>query len=124
MEYPELRAQTVGWTGMPPPRVDWDGILEEVVERGRAVPEITWCTPGEDAAWQVLGEMLMEGQREGGKDWTPMNVCGSQEDCCAASQVGDLHALCNKPPHPHHVCQSLVHTGIVWKRGLPHGSAA
>uniref|UniRef100_A0A1D1ZTS8 Deoxyribodipyrimidine photo-lyase n=2 Tax=Auxenochlorella protothecoides TaxID=3075 RepID=A0A1D1ZTS8_AUXPR len=54
VEYPELRAQTVGWTGMPPPRVDWDGILEEVVERGRAVPEITWCTPGEDAAWQAL----------------------------------------------------------------------
>ena len=42
------------WEGaVKPEPVDWDGLLAEVLERGKAVPEVQWCQPGEDAAMEV-----------------------------------------------------------------------
>ena len=41
------------WTGIKPEPVDWEARLAEVLERGKAVPEVLWCKPGEDAAMEV-----------------------------------------------------------------------
>lgn len=52
-DYPEVPKQS-GWSGdIAPETVQWDDLLAEALERGKAVPEITWCKSGEDAAWHV-----------------------------------------------------------------------
>ena len=33
--------------------VDWKATIDEALERGKAVPEVEWCIPGEKAAAQV-----------------------------------------------------------------------
>lgn len=38
---------------MKPEAVDWDGLLAEALERGKDVPEVAWCQPGEDAGMGV-----------------------------------------------------------------------
>lgn len=38
---------------MNPEAVDWDALIAEVLERGKEVPEVKWCSPGEDAAMEV-----------------------------------------------------------------------
>nr|QXF69110.1 CPD photolyase [Pohlia nutans] len=42
------------WTGQQPAKFDWDSEIAEVLERGKDVPEVTWCEPGEDAGWEAL----------------------------------------------------------------------
>ena len=43
-----------GWScDVTPEDAQWDALLEEALQRGKAVPEITWFKPGEDAAWHV-----------------------------------------------------------------------
>ncbi len=52
-EYPTLEKQpnwNVDTTPEPP---EWDALLHEVLERGKAVPEVTWRKPGEDGAREV-----------------------------------------------------------------------
>ena len=42
------------WEGPPKPQDNkWDDVINEAVERGREVPEITWAQPGVDAAIEV-----------------------------------------------------------------------
>mmetsp|Transcript_1923 Transcript_1923/g.5720 ORF Transcript_1923/g.5720 Transcript_1923/m.5720 type:complete len:549 (-) Transcript_1923:2173-3819(-) len=54
IDYPEVPKQS-GWSGdIAPETVQWDDLLAEALERGKAVPEITWCKSGEDAAWHAL----------------------------------------------------------------------
>ena len=36
-----------------PDAVDWKATIDEALERGKAVPEVEWCIPGEKAATQV-----------------------------------------------------------------------
>lgn len=36
-----------------PDKIDWDGLIEEVLQRGTDVPEVPWFKPGEDAAYDV-----------------------------------------------------------------------
>lgn len=36
-----------------PEAVDWEALIAEVMERGKAVPEVDWCKPGEDAAMEA-----------------------------------------------------------------------
>ncbi|PRW61487.1 CPD photolyase isoform B [Chlorella sorokiniana] len=52
-EFPELPEQPA-WTGAKPEPVDWEALLQEVLERGKDVPEVAWCKPGEDAALEAL----------------------------------------------------------------------
>ncbi len=40
---------------MKPEAVDWEALIAEVLERGKAVPEVDWCKPGEDAAMEASG---------------------------------------------------------------------
>lgn len=56
-EYPELTKQPE-WTGAQPEKVDWDAEIEQVLEKGKEVPEITWCSPGEDAGVEVSFPVL------------------------------------------------------------------
>lgn len=52
-EFPEVPEQP-GWgCGVTPEDVQWDALLEEALQRGKAVPEVTWFKPGEEAAWHV-----------------------------------------------------------------------
>ncbi|KAK9820163.1 hypothetical protein WJX72_006950 [[Myrmecia] bisecta] len=37
-----------------PEALDWDALIKEVVEKGKEVPEVNWCKPGEDAAVEAL----------------------------------------------------------------------
>ena len=42
------------WGASPQPQDnEWDAVIQEAVERGSEVPEITWAQPGVDAASQV-----------------------------------------------------------------------
>lgn len=54
-EYPEVPTVPSGgdalFKGQP---IDWDALIEEVSRRGAQVPEVNWCTPGEDAAHLAL----------------------------------------------------------------------
>jgi deoxyribodipyrimidine photo-lyase len=36
-----------------PELVDWKATIDEALERGKAVPEVEWCIPGEKAAAKV-----------------------------------------------------------------------
>lgn len=51
-----MPTQRAAWPpGAPaPPAVDWDALLAEVIAAGAGVPEVSWCTPGEDAALAAL----------------------------------------------------------------------
>ena len=51
-EIPDIQQQT-SWKGPHPEHFDWDGNISEVLEKGKEVPEIKWCQPGQDAGWQV-----------------------------------------------------------------------
>lgn len=51
-DIPEVEKQAA-WTGQQPAKFDWDAEIAEVLERGKDVPEVTWCEPGEDAGWEV-----------------------------------------------------------------------
>ena len=51
--YPELKKQPE-WTGdVKPDPIDWDAEIAAATHN-KEVPEIDWCTPGEDAALEVL----------------------------------------------------------------------
>ncbi len=39
-------------------KTDWDDVLEQALERGKNVPEVTWAIPGEKAAMAVLDNFL------------------------------------------------------------------
>ncbi|KAL4446362.1 hypothetical protein ABPG77_003169 [Micractinium sp. CCAP 211/92] len=53
-EYPELPPQAAWECDVKPEAVDWEALIAEVLERGKAVPEVDWCKPGEDAAMEAL----------------------------------------------------------------------
>lgn len=36
-----------------PDKIEWDGLIAEVLQRGTDVPEVPWFKPGEDAAYDV-----------------------------------------------------------------------
>lgn len=59
-EFPEVPKQSVAWPGTAPaPRVtDWKQLIEEVLEKGSEVPEVSWIKPGEDAALEALSNFL------------------------------------------------------------------
>ena len=44
-----------------PDKIDWDGLVADVLKRGTDVPEIPWFKPGEDAAYDV-SKMLFVSQ--------------------------------------------------------------
>jgi hypothetical protein len=46
-EFPELPPVTTVWETPSPLATDWPALLSEVLSRGAAVPEVTWCQPGE-----------------------------------------------------------------------------
>ena len=52
-EFPALPPVTP-WAGPPPPPIDWAAIITEATAAGAAVPEVTWCVPGEAAARAAL----------------------------------------------------------------------
>jgi deoxyribodipyrimidine photo-lyase len=37
-----------------PKQIDWDGLIAVAKEKGKGVPEVTWCKPGEKAALEAL----------------------------------------------------------------------
>ena len=52
-EYPDVSKQPE-WKGQPQPEaVDWKSTIDEALERGKDVPEVEWCLPGEDNALKV-----------------------------------------------------------------------
>ncbi|KAF8071386.1 PHR1 [Scenedesmus sp. PABB004] len=55
VEFPAPPRPAPWGDGRPQPDpVDWEALLAEVRERGAAVPEVTWATPGEDGAAAAL----------------------------------------------------------------------
>jgi len=54
-EFPPLEP-VAQWPGSlkAAPAIPWDEVIEDARERGKAVPEISWCKPGEDAAREAL----------------------------------------------------------------------
>lgn len=44
------------WTGPQPVKFDWEAEIKRVLEEGKEVPEVDWCKPGEDEAWEVCSE--------------------------------------------------------------------
>ena len=52
-DYPDVSKQPK-WNGkVKADAVDWKATIDEALERGKAVPEVEWCIPGEKAAAQV-----------------------------------------------------------------------
>ncbi|XP_042375891.1 deoxyribodipyrimidine photo-lyase-like [Zingiber officinale] len=54
VEFPKLPAPAVPWAGEAPPEIEWDELINEVIEETGEVPEINWCEPGEEAATEML----------------------------------------------------------------------
>jgi hypothetical protein len=52
-EYPPVPVQPQWQAAAKPAAVDWDSTIAEVLERGKAVPEVHWAVPGETAALKV-----------------------------------------------------------------------
>ena len=64
-------AQRKAWAALDiaVPKIDWDGMIRDAAEKGKAVPEVTWCKPGEAAALRALKgetEGTTEGSGKGG----------------------------------------------------------
>lgn len=53
-EFPEPPKPAVWGAAVKPEPIDWEALLAEVRQRGAAVPEVSWCTPGEDGAMEAL----------------------------------------------------------------------
>ncbi|XP_020094541.1 deoxyribodipyrimidine photo-lyase isoform X2 [Ananas comosus] len=54
VEFPELPAPAIPWTGEKPLEIDWDELFTDINREVGDAPEITWCEPGEDAAMETL----------------------------------------------------------------------
>ncbi len=52
-EYPDVSKQPEWNAKVKPDAVDWKATIDEALERGKAVPEVEWCIPGEKAALQA-----------------------------------------------------------------------
>lgn len=52
-EFPEIPKQRPWKCKRMPDKIDWDGLIAEVLQRGPDVPEVPWFKPGEDAAYDV-----------------------------------------------------------------------
>ncbi|CAK9222586.1 unnamed protein product [Sphagnum troendelagicum] len=53
-EYPILESSGKAWDSEPPPCIQWDSLIADVLREGAEVPEVSWCEPGEDAALEAL----------------------------------------------------------------------
>ncbi|KAG2438770.1 hypothetical protein HXX76_005312 [Chlamydomonas incerta] len=53
-EFPAVPTLPAWTPAVAPAPVDWEALLAEVLSRGADVPEVDWCTPGEDAALEAL----------------------------------------------------------------------
>eukprot|EP00899_Mesostigma_viride_P012529 jgi/Mesvir1/21277/Mv21675-RA.1 len=52
-KYPEVPVMEAKKSGAAP-KIPWEELIAEALEAGKAVPEVTWCKPGEDAAMIAL----------------------------------------------------------------------
>ena len=52
-DYPDVSKQAEWNVKVKPEPVDWKATIDEALERGKAVPEVEWCVPGEKAAAKV-----------------------------------------------------------------------
>lgn len=52
-DFPEIPKQEEWKCKRMPDKIDWDGLIAEVLQRGTDVPEVPWFKPGEDAAYDV-----------------------------------------------------------------------
>ena len=52
-EFPDIPKQKVWKCERMPEKVDWDGLIADVLKRGTDVPEVPWFKPGEDSAYDV-----------------------------------------------------------------------
>jgi len=59
-EFPEVPVQHTAWpSGAPTPSsVDWDALIDKARLLGAEIPEVSWITPGEDAALRALASFL------------------------------------------------------------------
>ena len=57
-EFPEMPTVSAAYRGPAIEEVKWDAVLAEALERGAAVPEVTWALPGETAARAVLDDFV------------------------------------------------------------------
>ena len=53
VDIPQVQKQEIAWTWKTPDENDWEAILKDVRSRGKDVPEVSWCKPGEQAGWEV-----------------------------------------------------------------------
>ncbi|KAK2076355.1 hypothetical protein QBZ16_000880 [Prototheca wickerhamii] len=87
VDIPQVQKQEIAWTWKTPDENDWEAILKDVRSRGKDVPEVSWCKPGEQAGWEALQAFL--------KDTRPQA----------------LHAVSNLSPYIHFgqlSCQRIV----------------
>lgn len=92
------------WAGAAPEPVDWDALLGEVLEKGKAVPEVGWCAPGEDAALEVS-----EGLTESLFGWgCQQSVGDSRLERAALPATSVCPALAHQPTNqpPYQLTQS------------------
>ena len=52
-DFPDIPKQKPWMCKRMPDKIDWDGLIAEVLQRGTDVPEVPWFKPGEDAAYDV-----------------------------------------------------------------------
>ena len=52
-DFPDVPKQKPWKSKRMPEKIDWDGLIREVLQRGTDVPEVSWWEPGEDAAYEV-----------------------------------------------------------------------
>ena len=52
-DYPDVSKQPEWNVKVKADAVDWKATIDEALERGKAVPEVEWCIPGEKAALQA-----------------------------------------------------------------------
>ncbi|DBA93622.1 hypothetical protein WJX82_009822 [Trebouxia sp. C0006] len=53
-DFPEIPKQAEWKCKRMPDKIDWDGLIADVLQRGTDVPEVPWFKPGEDAAYDAL----------------------------------------------------------------------
>jgi deoxyribodipyrimidine photo-lyase len=57
-EFPEIPSGLAAYEGPKLDDIAWDKIIAEALERGQAVPEVTWAIPGETAAAAILDDFV------------------------------------------------------------------
>ncbi len=82
-DFPEIPKQAEWKCKRMPDKIDWDGLIADVLQRGTDVPEVPWFKPGEDAAYDVSKMLFVRQLLNQGR----MSLHARSKCCCVPMKM-------------------------------------